>query len=82
MEHLSAAEAKYGKMKHATFKKPPIPYKVYKIPNFGVDADILDTQKHLKDAEKKLGKWNLKMLQSETDINIDSDPICGSGGCN
>lgn len=32
----------------------------YNVPNFGVDQDILDTQKHLKDALKKAGKksWN------------------------
>ena len=29
----------------------------YKVPNFGVDQDIVDSQKNLDDAEKKLGKW-------------------------
>ena len=32
----------------------------YKVPNFGVDQDILDTQRHLKEALTKSGKknWN------------------------
>ena len=32
----------------------------YKVPNFGVDQDILDTQRHLKEALKRSGKksWN------------------------
>jgi len=32
----------------------------YPVPNFGVDKDILATEKHLKDMEAKLGKWDLK----------------------
>jgi hypothetical protein len=28
----------------------------YKVPDFGVDSDILDTQRHLKDALKLAGK--------------------------
>jgi hypothetical protein len=33
----------------------------YGVPNFGVDGDILDTQKHLKNAELDLGHvLNLK----------------------
>ena len=28
----------------------------YKVPNFGVDQDILDTQRHLKEALNKSGK--------------------------
>ena len=32
----------------------------YKVPIFGVDQDILDTQRHLKEALKRSGKksWN------------------------
>jgi len=32
----------------------------YKVPNFGVDHDIIDTQKHMADQEKKHGKWEIK----------------------
>lgn len=32
----------------------------YPVANFGVDKDILATEKHLKDVETKLGKWNIK----------------------
>ena len=32
----------------------------YKVPNFGVDHDILATQKHERDTAKKLGAWKLK----------------------
>jgi hypothetical protein len=32
----------------------------YPVPNFGVDKDILATEKHLKDMEAKLGKWDYK----------------------
>ena len=31
--------------------------KDYKVPNFGMDHDIIDTQKHIADEEKKHGKW-------------------------
>ena len=31
----------------------------YKVPHFGMDQDIIDTQNHLKQAEKKLGKWKI-----------------------
>ena len=31
----------------------------YKVNNLGMDKDIIDTQKNLKDAEKKLGKWKV-----------------------
>jgi hypothetical protein len=30
--------------------------KNYKVPNFGVDKDIIDSQNNLKATEKKLGK--------------------------
>jgi hypothetical protein len=31
----------------------------YKVPNLGMDKDILDSMKNLKDAEKRLGKWKI-----------------------
>ena len=32
----------------------------YKVPDFGVDHDIISTQKHIADQEKKHGKWTPK----------------------
>ena len=29
----------------------------YKVPDFGLDRDILDSLKNLKDTEKKIGPW-------------------------
>ena len=47
----------------------------YKVPNFGVDSDILDTQKHLKEAEKKLGKWKVFVqIDSESGVWMDNEP--------
>ena len=40
--------------------KEKISYPInYKVPNLGTDQDIIDTQKNLNDAEKKLGKWKV-----------------------
>jgi hypothetical protein len=40
--------------------KEKITYPInYKVPNFGVDQDIVDSQKNLNDAEKKIGKWKV-----------------------
>lgn len=46
----------------------------YPVPNFGLDSDIVDAQKNEKAAQDKYGVATL--------IQIRSDPICGSGGCN
>merc|ERR1719197_1267070 len=41
-----------------------------------LDGNILDSQKNLADSEKKLNhKYKLSLVQ------LDSDPICSSGGC-
>ena len=29
----------------------------YKVPDLGIDVDILDSMKNLKDSEKKFGPW-------------------------
>lgn len=39
----------------------------YPVPNFGVDKDILATEKHLKDMESKLGKWDYKKKEKGPD---------------
>ena len=48
--------------------------------NMKLDPDVIDTQKHLADTEKRLNhKWVYAQLDS--DINIDSDPVCSSISC-
>jgi hypothetical protein len=48
-----------GKVETAA-PKEKITYPInYKVPNFGVDQDIVDSQKNLNDAEKKIGKWKV-----------------------
>jgi hypothetical protein len=66
----------------------------YFVPNFGIDEDIKITQKNIAASEKSKGhKWNpVKdgngvwlvpgLVQTESDIKIESDPICSSAGCN
>ena len=51
--------------------------KDYKVPNFGVDRDILATKSNLKNAEKRLGAWNIPALAQQ-----ESRPACNSDkGC-
>ena len=51
---------------------PPYPIN-YPVPNFGVDEDIISTQKHIKDMEKKYGKWSFAQVESEFQSDSDSD---------
>jgi len=65
----------------------------YKVPNFGVDQDIINTQEHLKNTEKKLkhvwkpkrdenGVWEVPTAyKSSTLAQAESDPVCHSAGC-
>lgn len=64
----------------ASFKKPKGHPVDYFVPNFGVDKDILTTQRHIKEAETQL-KRKMVLSQTEEDIRLDSDPICSSAGC-
>jgi hypothetical protein len=51
--------------------------KDYKVPNFGVDRDIIATKSNLKNAEAKLGKWVIPALAQQRSI-----PACNTdGGC-
>lgn len=65
----------------------------YKVPDFGVDADIIQTQKHIAEQEKKQNhKWVPKKDEEGNFIvpgawsghklaQISSDPVCHSAGC-
>lgn len=44
-----------------------------------MDKDIVDTQKHIDDAEKKHGKWKIDLKGAL--VQLESDPICSSAGC-
>jgi hypothetical protein len=52
-------------------KKPEYPVD-YKVPNFGVDRDILDSQKNERDAEAKYGIWTPKLKNSTVAAQIAS----------
>ena len=43
----------------------------YPVPNFGVDKDILATEKHLKDMEAKLGKWDFKPKSKDPEFKMN-----------
>ena len=78
-------EKKYGKWSFAQAERDPLlsnikryndapPYPInYPVPNFGVDEDIISTQKHIKDMEKKYGKWSFAQVESEFQSDSDSD---------
>ena len=65
------------------------------MPNFGVDEDIIRTQKHIADQEKKqghtwtpkrdeTGAWDVpEAYKSSTKslAQVGSDPVCHSAGC-
>jgi hypothetical protein len=48
-----------------------------------LDKDIVDTQSHLGGAEaSRQHKWVIEDVQAAQDMRLESDPVCGSGGCN
>lgn len=94
-KHIGEAEKKLGKKFSPSLKAKEFPTD-YKVPNLGMDVDIKNTQGSLISSEKKLKtKWNPKKdadgayivptatvtLQTESNMNMESDPICSSAGC-
>jgi len=64
--------------------------KNYFVPNFGADTNIVASMKNLDDSEKGLshelkvhvdGDGSFTLLQTEAEMNLESDPICSSAGC-
>ena len=52
----------------------------YKVPNFGVDQDILDTQRHLKEALKKAGKTNWNGYGwDKLNVQLEREPLLSYG---
>merc|ERR1712031_51055 len=80
LAHTQAAEAKFGEWKGATFKPAPEPPRDYYVPDFGLDKDVKDSLAHTDAAESRLGH-KMSYVQSQADINFESDPICSSAGC-
>lgn len=54
--------------------KPPanIP-RDYFVPNQGPDRDMVTTAENLKNAEEKLGPWNVNQLMLEEFVGIDAE---------
>ena len=48
--------------------------KDYKVPNFGIDRDIITTKTNLKNAEAKLGDWVIPKALAQS----NSVPACNS----
>lgn len=46
-----------------------------------MDQDIIATQDHIKNAEATHGKWDLPKPKDDAAVQIQSDPICSSAGC-
>lgn len=47
-----------------------------------LDLDMITTGKNLADTQTKLNhKWVIEDLQTDQQVNLESDPICSSAGC-
>jgi len=47
-----------------------------------LDRDIITSKKNLEDSQTKLNhKWVIEDLQTDQQVNTESDPICSSAGC-
>jgi hypothetical protein len=62
----------------------------YFVPHFGSDDNIRASMKNLDEAEKTYkhelevtedGEGSYSLLQTDADLNLESDPICSSAGC-
>ena len=62
----------------------------YFVPHFGADTNINASMKNLKDAEMRYthdlkvkpdGQGSYILLQTDSEMNLESDPICSSAGC-
>ena len=76
---LEIAEAQRQHHWDFQFKKPP-PVNPAKATLYDfapkLDGNIIDSQRHEKDAESRLGTWDLPSL-----VQMQSDPWCPSSGC-
>ena len=66
MNSLSLAEKKLGHQWVVTKAVDPYPMN-YKVPNFGVDPDILDTIHHYTEAEFRLQGQEIAPVTQETE---------------
>jgi len=95
--HIASAEAGLGHVLVSSFKTPKGHPKDYFVPNFGLDHDVLATQSNIGKAEAKLNhtwnpdnagisaadnaSYNYAAVQTDAQVNVESDPICHSAGC-
>jgi len=49
----------------------------YKVPDFGLDKDIVDSLSNLKNTEEKLGTWTLPKedVQLDADVSLEREPL-------
>ena len=72
---------------------PSPPKRNYFVPHFGEDPDISSTKANLASTEKAMGhtfaldqgyvdgQGSYGLTQIDSDIKLDSDPVCSSAGC-
>ena len=75
---LKVAEKDRGHNCNFTFAKPPVNPAAATMYNYApdLDADMKHSIKHLSDAEDSLNHtWEIE------DVQLGSDPICSSAGC-
>ena len=79
--NLNWAESSTGHNWHFTFEKPPVNPAAKTMYNFApeLDSDVKHTIKHTSDAEDSLNhNWR---FDDESAVQVSSDPICSSAGC-
>jgi hypothetical protein len=54
-------------------QRPKSHPKDYFVPNFGLDKDIKDSLSNMLKAEARLGKWDYKDVQLESDVKVQDD---------
>ena len=82
-KNLKDSEAQYKTKFSASFKAPKGHPVDYFVPNFGLDKDIKVSLANTAETEKDLKtQFNPPALvATEEELNVDSDPICSSAGC-
>jgi hypothetical protein len=77
---------------HYVWPADPVdpPKRNYFVPNFGEDPDITATKSNIAAAETAQshtfgagidGKGSFDFVQTDSDLKLESDPICSSAGC-
>lgn len=83
-QSLEAAEATVGKKWDFTFKKPPVNPAAKTDYNFApeLDENMKTSLKNVAQAEDDLQyTWDISAPEEEAALQLESDPICSSAGC-